>query len=75
LIIHAIYQKSRPKNSWHLVSIAGSPELANQEVDLFKKKAIDNGNDQAQVAIQIFNTSFHIPEYIKEIKEDIPVFN
>jgi hypothetical protein len=74
-MIHGIYRQSRPKGSWHLISVAISPEIANQEVSAYKKKDIANGNDQSKIAIQIFDTVFHIPEYMNEIKEQIPVFN
>lgn len=74
-MIHGIYLKSRPKNKWHLVSVAVSPEAANYEVDAVKKQAAADGNDVAQVAVQIFESSFWIPEYVDEIKEQTPLFN
>jgi len=74
-LIIGIYQQSRPKNSWHLVSVATSPEIANQEVDLFKAKAVKDGNDQVKVVIQTFDTVFWIPEFINEIKEETKIFN
>ena len=74
-MIHGIYLKSRPKNKWHLVSLATSPEAANYKVDAVKKQAEADGNDLAQVAIQTFESSFWIPEYVDEIKERTPLFN
>jgi hypothetical protein len=74
-MIHGIYVKSKPKNKWHLVSVAISPEAANYEVSEFKKQAVLDGNDLAEVAIQIFDSTFFIPEYINEIKAQEPMFN
>lgn len=74
-MIHGIYVKSTPKSKWHLVSVAISPEAANQEVDECKKQAVQNGNDTLQVGIQIFDTVFWIPEYVDEIKDRQPLFN
>jgi hypothetical protein len=74
-MIHGIYVKSTPKSKWHLVSVAISPEAANQEVDECKKHAAQRGNDTLQVGIQIFDTVFWIPEYVDEIKDRQPLFN
>jgi hypothetical protein len=74
-MIHCIYRKSKPKSSWHLVSVATSPEMANQEVDAFLKQAIADGNEDAKVGIKIFDTVFWIPEFLNEIKEETPAFN
>ena len=74
-MIHGIYLKSKPKNKWHLVSLAISAEAANAELEECKKQAIEDGNEQAEVAIQIFDSAFWIPEYINEIKEQKPLFN
>jgi hypothetical protein len=74
-MIHGIYLKSRPKNKWHLVSVAVSPEADIYEVDAVKKQAEADGNEAAQVAVQLFESSFWIPEYVDEIKEHTPQFN
>lgn len=74
-MIHGIYVKSKPKSKWHLVSVAISPEAANYEIDARKKIAVSEGNDEAQVAVQIFDSAFWIPEYMDEIKEQKPLFN
>jgi hypothetical protein len=73
--VHAIYRKSKPTAPWHLVSVVASQEMANQEVDLFEKQEKNNGNEQAKVAIQLFDTLFYIPENLTEIKEYKPIFN
>lgn len=74
-MIHGIYLKSKPKNKWHLVSLAISAEAANLELKELKKQAIEGGNDKAEVAVQVFESSFWIPEYVTEIKEQKPLFN
>jgi hypothetical protein len=74
-MIHGIYLKSKPKNKWHLVSLAESPEEANLEIETFKKIALEEGNDRAEVAVQIFDSAFFIPEYMNEIKDRKPLFN
>ena len=74
-MIHAIYLKSRPKNKWHLVSYAATAEEANLELEEFKQKAIDKGNEQAEAAIQTFESIFWVPEYISEIKKQNPILN
>ncbi len=74
-MIHGIYLKSRPKNKWHLVSYAISAEAANHELEEVKKQAIEEGNERAEVAVQVFDSLFWIPEYMTEIKEQKPSFN
>lgn len=74
-MIHGIYLKSRPKNKWHLVSYAISAEAANLELEEVKKQAIEEGNERAEVAVQVFDSLFWIPEYMTEIKEQKPSFN
>lgn len=74
-MIHGIYLKTKPKNKWHLVSLAISAEAANMELETFKKQAVEEGNDHAEVAVQVFDSLFWIPEYMTEIKEQKPSFN
>lgn len=74
-MIHGIYLKTKPKNKWHLVSLAISAEAANLELETFKKQAVDDGNERAEVAVQVFDSLFWIPEYVTEIKEQKPSFN
>lgn len=74
-MIHGIYVKSKPKSKWHLVSVTMSPEAANYEVDERKKLAASEGNEEAQVAIQLFDSVFWIPEYMDEIKEQKALLN
>lgn len=74
-MIHGIYLKSRPKGKWHLVSLAISAEAANYDISEFLKKAQQEGNEQAEVAAQCFDTAFHIPELLNEIKLRKPMYN
>lgn len=74
-MIHGIYLKSRPKSKWHLISLAISQEAATHKLDEAKKQALLDGKEEAQVAIQIFDSEFWIPEYVDEIKERKPQFN
>jgi hypothetical protein len=67
--------KSKPKNKWHLFSVAISAEVANQYMQTAKTKAKLEGNDRAEFAIRIFESSFHIPEFMNEIKDQKPMFN
>jgi hypothetical protein len=52
-----------------------SAEAANMELETFKKQAVEEGNDQAEVAMQIFESAFWIPEYVDDIKDQKPLFN
>lgn len=74
-MIHGIYVKSKPKNKWHLVSQTISAEMANKEVEAFKKLAIEEGNEQAEVAIQVFDSAFFIPQFLNELKDRKPQYN
>lgn len=74
-MIHGIYLKSKPKNKWHLVSLAISAEAANMELETFKKQALEDGNERAEVGVQVFDSLFWIPEYMSELKEQKPSFN
>lgn len=74
-MIHGIYLRSKPKNKWLLVSQTLSPEMANQEVEAFKKQAAKEGYDQAEVAIQTFDSAFFVPESLTEIKERKVLYN
>jgi mRNA-degrading endonuclease toxin of MazEF toxin-antitoxin module len=75
MMVHGIYLKSKPKGKWHLVSVAVSPEAANNEIGTTLKAAILQGNEQAQVGIQLFDSAVHIPESLSEIKNQKPQFN
>lgn len=75
MVIHGIYLKTRPKGKWHLVSVSVSPETANLESDEALKLARSQGNEQAQSAIQAYDSAFHIPQLLSDIKEQKLLFN
>lgn len=74
-MIHGIYQKSRPKGKWHLISVAISVEAAVYDKNKLTKQAELEGNNQIEVAIQIFDSAFHIPEFLSQIKEQKLLYN
>jgi hypothetical protein len=74
-MIHGVYLKTRPQGKWHLVSVAISPEVANLDSDEVLKNALSRGNDKAQVAIQSYDSTFHIPELLSNVKEQKLLFN
>lgn len=74
-MIHGIYIKSKPKNKWHLFSIALTAEAATSEVNEALKKAKKEGNEQAEAAIQIFDSILFIPELLSEIKSVKLLYN
>lgn len=75
MVIHGIYLKSRPKGLWHLVSVAISAEAANYEISETLKTAALQGNDRAEAAVQIYESAFHIPELLHDLKNQKPMFN
>lgn len=74
-MIYGIYVRSKPKAKWHLVSLPLSAEAANFDVEQCRKENKLTGRDEAEVAIQFFESTFHIPEYLDEIKEHKPLYN
>jgi len=74
-MIHGIYLKSRPKGKWHLMSTTDSPEAAAHGIDELLKQAKLEGNDNAEAAYRVFETSFHIPELLNEIKPQKSMLN
>jgi hypothetical protein len=67
---HGVYLRSNPRHTWYLVSVVKSAELATQDREAFLQEAMKNGHHNAETAIQTFETSWLIPETLKEIKED-----
>lgn len=74
-MVHGIYMRSKPKSKWHLVSLAISPEAANFDVEQCRKQNQLAGRDEAEVAVQFFESMFHIPEYLDNIKDHKPLYN
>ncbi len=74
-MIHGIYLRSKPKASWRLVSVAASAEAATYDLKTFLEQAQKEGNEQAEVAVQVYDTDFYIPEILREIKEQKILYN
>jgi hypothetical protein len=74
-MIHGIYVRNRPKKKWILYSVVQSGELALRDQEDALNKAKEEGNDDAEVAIQTFETSFFIPQYLLEIKKATVLYN
>lgn len=74
-MIHGIYIKNKPKAKWHLFSVAISAEAANYDINEAIKKIKGEGLDQAEVACQLFESAFWIPETLTEIKNHKPLYN
>ncbi|CAB4196959.1 hypothetical protein UFOVP1290_479 [uncultured Caudovirales phage] len=74
-MIHGIYVKNRPKSKWKLFSITTSQECVVQELDAALKAAHLQGNENAEVATKIFESSFYIPEQLSTITDQKPLFN
>lgn len=73
-MIHGVYVKSRPKGKWHLVSLTISQEAANFDLNAILKQAKQE-NTNIQAAIQSYDSSFHIPEILNEIKDQKLLYN
>lgn len=74
-MVHGIYVKTKPKGKWYLVSLADSAETAARDLQNALKKAIQDGNEKAEVGIQVFDSGFYIPQMLKEVAKDSPVYN
>lgn len=74
-MFHGIYVKSRPRGKWHLVSITMSPEVATSNIDTILSEAKLHDNENIQAKIQMFESSFYIPEFLSEIKEQKLQYN
>lgn len=74
-MIHGIYLRSRPKSRWQLVSVAVSAEAANYELDVTLKQAKLDGHEQAEVAVQIFDSVLWVPETLVEVKDQKLMYN
>lgn len=74
-MIHGVYIKNKPKSRWHLVSLTGSAEIANLEINKAKEQAKLEGYEEAEVGVQIFESSFHIPASLESLKDHKILFN
>lgn len=66
-MIYGIFVKLQEKSSWKLFSRTVSAEAALSELGIAKEHAISAGYENAEAAIQTFETILWIPEYISKI--------
>ena len=74
-MIHGIYVKSRPRGSWHLVSVTLSVAAAELDISDIAKKAKAEGKENIEVGFQVYDSDFHIPEYLTELKNHTLLYN
>lgn len=74
-MIHCIYVKNSPKKHWHLAFITVSAETAVKNMQEALTKAKNNGYEKAEVGLQVQESSEHVPEIVKKIKNAAPMFN
>jgi hypothetical protein len=74
-VVYGIYKKSKPKSKWYLISVAVSAEATNKEINDLKNKAISEGNEAVEFGSQLFDSQLWMPEFIKELKDQKPIFN
>lgn len=74
-MIHGIYVRNRPKSRWHLVSVAISAEAANYELEVTLKQAKQDGHEEAEVAVQVFDSMLWVPETLNQVKDQKPMYN
>ena len=67
-MIHGIFIRNTPKNSWRLFSTVATAEAAASELKVAKAYALKEGFDEAEVIVQTFDSALRVPEYIKHIK-------
>jgi hypothetical protein len=75
IMIHGIYVKNKPKGKWKLFSVTTSQEAVIKELDAALEAAHLQGNESAEVATKIFESSFYIPEQLSTITDQKPLFN
>lgn len=75
IMFHVVYMKTRPKGKWYSVSVSLSQETASSDMNAILKKAKTDDNDKIEACIQSFETGFHIPEYLSEVKEQKLLYN
>ena len=67
-MIHGIYVRTKPKFRWRLVSTASSNEVAQKDLSTALQVAKDKGFEEAEAAIQSYESSFFVPGTLKDIK-------
>ena len=74
-MVHVVYLKSRIDGNWHLVKTFNSAEQASVTISAIKEQIKKEGNDEAEVGLRVYETAFHIPEILKEISSQEPMYN
>ena len=74
-MFHVVYMKTRPKGVWYFVSISLSQEKASDDMNAILDKAKTEEKADVKACIQSFETSFHIPEFLSDIKEQKLLYN
>lgn len=69
-MIHGIYMRTKPKFRWLLVSTTTSNEMAEKDLSDTLRIAKDKGYSEAEVCLQSYESSFFIPETLKDIKKE-----
>ena len=75
MIYHGVYLRMKPTRHWLLMTTVYSAEEAQRELDKYVDKAKADGHDKAEGAIQSFDSPFHIPEFITNIKRSKVLYN
>jgi len=74
-MFHGIYVRNRPKDKWHLFSIAVTAEKAEADLDAALKQAKKEGHEHPDVGIQVFESTFYIPTFLKAVQRQTPIYN
>jgi len=74
-MIHGIYIRNKPKNKWHLISLTVSPEAAKINSEKALEEAKENGYEEAESIVQIYDSGTHIPEMLREVKDQKLMYN
>lgn len=74
-MIHGIYLRNKPTKKWMLMSVVASAETASKNLEKLLTKAKLDGNNQAEGAIQSFESLFFIPETLSDIKPSKVLWN
>jgi hypothetical protein len=74
-MIFAIYTRKTPKDKWHVVAMSINSEAAVKESDKLLQKALQIGNNQTEVAVQSFDSTLTIPEYLINISDQKLLLN
>jgi hypothetical protein len=74
-MFYCIYTKNKPKDKWHLFSIALSAEEISNNITKALQQAQSEGYEQAEAAFQLFETAEYIPHYLNQIKEQKIIYN